>query len=155
MLYLQSRSSNSILTGECKIESNPIVNASELRLPCINPSIWRRWSNSAKSCDICFQKIKNPTQTNAVVIVLLTDVELFFKYTSLYPCHLEPHLTAKLGFLTTQIAKFVGTTWGPPGSCRPQLGPCWPHEPCNQGTLLFSIQYSNEAFVSPTIYCFW
>ena len=24
-------------------------------------------------------------------------------------------------------------TWGPPGSCRPQVGPCWPHEPCYQG----------------------
>ena len=27
---------------------------------------------------------------------------------------------------TTQIAKFMGPTWGPPGSCRP-------HEPCYQG----------------------
>ena len=26
-------------------------------------------------------------------------------------------------FLTTQIAKFMGPTWGPPGSCRPQMGP--------------------------------
>ena len=33
----------------------------------------------------------------------------------------------------TQIAKFMGLTWGPPGSCRPQMGPCWPHEPCHQG----------------------
>ena len=24
---------------------------------------------------------------------------------------------------TTQIAKFMGPTWGPPGSCRPQMGP--------------------------------
>ena len=23
----------------------------------------------------------------------------------------------------TQIAKFIGPTWGPPGSCRPQMGP--------------------------------
>ena len=23
----------------------------------------------------------------------------------------------------TQIAKFMGPTWGPPGSCRPQMGP--------------------------------
>ena len=26
-------------------------------------------------------------------------------------------------FLTNQIAKFMGRTWGPPWSCRPQLGP--------------------------------
>ena len=25
--------------------------------------------------------------------------------------------------LTAQIAKFTGPTWGPPGSCRPQMGP--------------------------------
>ena len=24
---------------------------------------------------------------------------------------------------TPQIAKFMGPTWGPPGSCRPQMGP--------------------------------
>ena len=35
--------------------------------------------------------------------------------------------------ITTQIAKFMGPTWGPPGSFRPQKGPCWPHEPCYQG----------------------
>ena len=23
----------------------------------------------------------------------------------------------------------MGPTWGPPGSCRPQLALCWPHEP--------------------------
>ena len=25
--------------------------------------------------------------------------------------------------MTSQIAKFMGPTWGPPGSCRPQIGP--------------------------------
>ena len=25
--------------------------------------------------------------------------------------------------ILTQIAKFMGPTWGPPGSCRPQMGP--------------------------------
>ena len=25
--------------------------------------------------------------------------------------------------ITSQIAKFMGPTWGPPGSCRPQMGP--------------------------------
>ena len=28
--------------------------------------------------------------------------------------------------VTTQIAKFMGPTWDLPGSCRPQMGPCWP-----------------------------
>ena len=31
------------------------------------------------------------------------------------------HLCATGG--CTQIAKFMGPTWGPPGSCRPQMGP--------------------------------
>ena len=38
-----------------------------------------------------------------------------------------PHLTDKKHDGTqhhlTQIAKFLGSTWGPPGSCRPQMGP--------------------------------
>ena len=33
----------------------------------------------------------------------------------------------------TQIAKFMGPTWGPPRSCRPRWAPCWPHEPCYEG----------------------
>ena len=36
--------------------------------------------------------------------------------------------------LGTQIAKFMGPTWGPPGSCRPQMGSMLPHEPCYQGS---------------------
>ena len=42
-------------------------------------------------------------------------------------------LTQFCHFYTTQIARSMGPTWGPPGSCRPQMGPCWPHEPCYQG----------------------
>ena len=38
--------------------------------------------------------------------------------------------------MSTQIAKFMGPTWGPPGACRTQMGPCWPHEPCYQGIYL-------------------
>ena len=28
----------------------------------------------------------------------------------------------------------MGPTWGPPGSCRPQMGPMLAHEPCYQGS---------------------
>ena len=33
----------------------------------------------------------------------------------------------------TQIARFMRPTWGPPGTCRPQLGPMLAHEPCYEG----------------------
>ena len=36
--------------------------------------------------------------------------------------------------LYTQITKFMGPTWGPPGPCRPQMAPCWSHEPCYLGS---------------------
>ena len=36
-------------------------------------------------------------------------------------------------WLLAQVAKFKWPTWGPPGSCRPQVGPCWPHKPCYVG----------------------
>ena len=35
----------------------------------------------------------------------------------------------------TQIARFMGPTWGPPGSCWPQMGLMLAHEPCYQGML--------------------
>ena len=38
--------------------------------------------------------------------------------------------------MTTQIAKFMGATWGPPGS---RWTPCWPHEPCYLGKFGFRI----------------
>ena len=34
---------------------------------------------------------------------------------------------------STQIVKFKGPTWGPLGSCRPQMAPCLPHKHCYQG----------------------
>ena len=51
----------------------------------------------------------------------------------------------------TKITKIMGPTWGPPGSCGPQMGPCWPHEPCYQGkyshaTTALSLFLSRFAF---------
>ena len=34
-------------------------------------------------------------------------------------------LKGKDSCMFTQIAKFMGPTWGPPGSCRHQMGPMW------------------------------
>ena len=38
----------------------------------------------------------------------------------------------------TQIAKFMGPTWGHSGAhlgpAGPRWAPCWPHEPCYQGS---------------------
>ena len=35
--------------------------------------------------------------------------------------------------IISQLAKVMGPTWGPRESCRPQMAPCWSHEPCYQG----------------------
>ena len=35
----------------------------------------------------------------------------------------DKNAVVPLTILTTQIAKFMGPTWGPPGSCWPQMGP--------------------------------
>ena len=40
----------------------------------------------------------------------------------------------------TKIVKFMGPIWGPPGSCRPQMGPMLAHEPCYQGNRLLQVQ---------------
>ena len=39
--------------------------------------------------------------------------------------HLIPennHVISRCCFPVSQIARFMGPTWGPPGSCRPQMG---------------------------------
>ena len=44
--------------------------------------------------------------------------------------------------LTTQIAKFIGPTWCPPGSCRPQVGPMlapWTLLSGHQGELMVHV----------------
>ena len=46
----------------------------------------------------------------------------------------------------SQIAKFMGPTWGPSGPFRPQTGPCWPHETCYQ--LSFSLFVHHHMDVS-------
>ena len=56
------------------------------------------------------------------IIMLL----FFFKITLIEPHSLPvgARYGAILWILTlTQIAKFMGPTWGPPGSCRPQMDP--------------------------------
>ena len=64
-----------------------------------------------------------------------------------------------------QMAKFMGPTWVPPGSCRPQMGPCWAHELAIrvriQVSPTLSIQSQIVEFISPTEVdvrtklCFW
>ena len=44
--------------------------------------------------------------------------------------------------VTTQIAKFMGPTWGPPGSCRPQLGPMLAPWTLLSGYLSISAKFS-------------
>ena len=39
--------------------------------------------------------------------------------------------------MVSQIAKFMGPTWGPPGTCRPQMGPMLAPR-----TLLWRVEYS-------------
>ena len=44
---------------------------------------------------------------------------------------------------TTLRARFTGPSWGKSGSCRPQVGPCRPHEPCYLGSLPVTLSVCN------------
>ena len=58
----------------------------------------------------------------------------------------------------TQRAKFMGPTWGPPGSCWPQMGPwapCGPHEPCYQGLPKCNINYDMIPCLCCCCYIHW
>ena len=45
-----------------------------------------------------------------------------------------------------QIGKFMGPIWGPPGSCRPKMGPFGPHEPCYQGSVLYHCPNNHKEY---------
>ena len=50
----------------------------------------------------------------------------FVWYIAIFPCsavYMVFHTTPIFLSKTPQITKFMGPTWGPPGSCRPQMGP--------------------------------
>ena len=46
---------------------------------------------------------------------------------------------SKVLMMVPQIAKFMGPTWGPPGSCRPQMGPMLAPRTLLSGTILYSV----------------
>ena len=48
-----------------------------------------------------------------VLVSFLVTVQAPLKYIGYTPCCV----------ILSQITKFTGPTWGPPGSCRPQMGP--------------------------------
>ena len=50
-----------------------------------------------------------------------------------------------------QIAKFMGPTWGPPGSCRPQMGPMLAPWTLLSGVSLVQVQCQNADYVCYTI----
>ena len=58
--------------------------------------------------------------------ILISDVMMVVRYMTnvfdgvkLRKIHNEVTILAKM----THVAKFMGPAWGPPGSCRPQMGP--------------------------------
>ena len=49
----------------------------------------------------------------------------------------------------TQIARFIGPIWGPPGADRTQVGPMLAHEPCYQANCcLFGVNRLTEPILS-------
>ena len=57
--------------------------------------------------------------------------------------------------MESQITRFMGPTWGPPGSCRPRWAPCWPHEPCYQGHFRAWFQYQVKVIGLQTTNFLW
>ena len=61
--------------------------------------------------------------------------------------------SSRIHSLWTQIAKFMGPTWGPPGSCRPQVGPMLPPWTLLSGKLHQLNPLINDQ-LSPAVYNF-
>ena len=84
---------------------------------------------------------------------LIPHVALYFSWVHrLWPAEMSSHITATDMVspipATAQIAKFMGPTWGPPGSCQPQMGPMlapW--------TLLSGRKHVNGSYIWECQYC--
>ena len=63
---------------------------------------------------------------------------------------LSKNVLGSISIMKSQIARFMWPTCGPPGSCRPQMGPYWPHEPCYQGCYRKILQcIESTGFIHP------
>ena len=60
-------------------------------------------------------------------------------------------------FNITQIAKYMGPTWGPPGSCRPQMGPMLASWTLLSGNIVSDLQIfkfeMTKRFYKSIIFC--
>ena len=58
--------------------------------------------------------------------------------------------------LDTHLAKFMGPTWGPPGSCRPQMGPMLALWTLLSGyVIIYTEIYGMQIDASTTMQCTW
>ena len=74
---------------------------------------------------------------------LICDYDIFV-YTALD--YLSQRLQSNVNLITPQIAKFMGLTWGSPGSCRPQMGPMLAPWTLLSGTFITAL-CDNEAVI--------
>ena len=63
----------------------------------------------------------------------------------------NPLVTKKL----PQIARFMGPTWGPPGSCRPQMGPLLAPHNLQSGTPMPLTKFALFSFISQRWCRYW
>ena len=58
------------------------------------------------------------------VTIHLQSTLLYIVFTRFaFCCNFCDNVITNFTLFFTQIARFMGPTWGPPGSCRPQMGP--------------------------------
>ena len=119
---------------------NSIANAPELCLSCINPLIWHDILHNMQDTS----QIMNSQNEKALLILLILlcmplgvyweyfEDEKHPKYRAFAALHntvefyysmVQYNTILTYSLITSQIAKFMGPTWGRPGSCRPQMGP--------------------------------
>ena len=111
----------------------PLYNSTRLYAFCVASRCW----NSADSWyflleDKCLtishgvlksQRVSICMNASALLNTYLCNVDIFVGILEVIFCTNEWVKSQILEQWLTQIAEFMGPTWGPPGSCRPQMGP--------------------------------
>ena len=97
------------------------------RLPLLSGPVTNNW--------------KKGTSNIKVINIIVTEYhsQRFNTYHNVIPG--VDTISVYLLYLRTQITKFMGPTWGPPGSCRPHVGPT-----LAPGTFIRYVKYISVAW---------
>ena len=112
--------------------------------------IYTYWNLQSKT-----RYVDEPSKNNLVYYILFTIyfcrhnydlVNTIIRVYMIYPIWQRNTIMRQVTEQVSLIARFMGLTWGPSGTDRTQVDPCWPHEHCYLRYHSWSVQESQVEY---------